>query len=295
MLAQVFASNYFFLSLSVAVIAGIYVHMHLAYPQKRFAKFFLSIVLGMNTLFYCVAFWSLPEHTIIIDLFRLVALYCNMALLVQFALSVLHGKLRPTLFRIFITYPAFWFSGCCLVGFLTSIVLNRVVLAPVYIWLIPALRTEYYWQVLNCACALFSLAAASMGLYQSLEHATGEEIVEIDLRSEVLITNKKSTPYTGLERVPCRTYKLPASQHGELYNTSGQRNFLTIFQMTDVHLGPCMSVQRLKQICENAVKLQPDLILLTGDLDTMECRNSPEALKEGLAPLKAYQGKVFSA
>jgi len=55
-----------------------------------------------------------------------------------------------------------------------------------------------------------------------------------------------------------------------------------------------MSIARLKRICENAVKEQPDLILLTGDFLTMESKGSAQILSQSLRPLKDYNGKVFA-
>lgn len=55
-----------------------------------------------------------------------------------------------------------------------------------------------------------------------------------------------------------------------------------------------MSVERLKRICTNAVALKPDLILITGDLDTIEARNCPHAIQEGFSPLQEYKGKVIA-
>ncbi|MDH5675549.1 MAG: metallophosphoesterase [Myxococcales bacterium] len=69
---------------------------------------------------------------------------------------------------------------------------------------------------------------------------------------------------------------------------------LRIVQITDPHLGPFMSVARLRRICERAVAREPDLIVLTGDLLTMESRRTPETLDQALMPLAAARGKVFA-
>ena len=69
---------------------------------------------------------------------------------------------------------------------------------------------------------------------------------------------------------------------------------LSLVQITDPHLGPFMSVERLAGICERAVERQPDLILLTGDYLTMESNNTPGALAKALEPLKQAQGRVFA-
>ncbi len=68
---------------------------------------------------------------------------------------------------------------------------------------------------------------------------------------------------------------------------------LRIVQITDPHLGPFMSVQRLQKICRRAVEREPDLILLTGDLMTMESHDVA-IVTEALAPLAAMRGRVFA-
>jgi hypothetical protein len=69
---------------------------------------------------------------------------------------------------------------------------------------------------------------------------------------------------------------------------------LRVVQISDPHLGPFMSVDRLRGIAQRAVDDQPDLILLTGDYLTMESKGTPGCLAEALAPLKAMEGRVFA-
>jgi len=76
--------------------------------------------------------------------------------------------------------------------------------------------------------------------------------------------------------------------------SSDGRAHLTLVQITDPHLGPFMSVERLTRICERAVAVAPDLILLTGDFLTIESQYSPEPLTRALAPLRAMPGRVFA-
>ncbi len=73
----------------------------------------------------------------------------------------------------------------------------------------------------------------------------------------------------------------------------GKGRPLRIVQITDPHLGPFMSVERLRRICQRAVDRRPDLILLTGDLMTMESHDAA-VVTEALAPLSAMQGRVFA-
>jgi predicted MPP superfamily phosphohydrolase len=69
---------------------------------------------------------------------------------------------------------------------------------------------------------------------------------------------------------------------------------LRIVQISDPHLGPFMSVARLRGICERAVAQDPDLILLTGDFLTMESQETHAHLEQALAPLRALPGRVFA-
>jgi predicted MPP superfamily phosphohydrolase len=69
---------------------------------------------------------------------------------------------------------------------------------------------------------------------------------------------------------------------------------LKVVQITDPHLGPFMSVERLKRICERAVARQPDLVVLTGDFLTMESHAHPELLATALSPLRALEGRTFA-
>ncbi|MBX3230592.1 MAG: metallophosphoesterase [Labilithrix sp.] len=69
---------------------------------------------------------------------------------------------------------------------------------------------------------------------------------------------------------------------------------LRIVQISDPHLGPFMSVKRLRRIAERAVAAKPDLVLLTGDFLTMESQSDPDLLLNALEPLRALPGRVFA-
>ncbi len=69
---------------------------------------------------------------------------------------------------------------------------------------------------------------------------------------------------------------------------------LRVLQITDPHLGPFMSVAGLHAICARAVARDPDLVLLTGDLLTMESQRDPAWLTAALAPLKSLPGRCYA-
>jgi predicted MPP superfamily phosphohydrolase len=69
---------------------------------------------------------------------------------------------------------------------------------------------------------------------------------------------------------------------------------LRLVQISDTHLGPFMSVERLTRICARAAARDPDLVLLTGDFLTMESQADPRLLERALAPLSRLPGRVFA-
>eukprot|EP01062_Namystynia_karyoxenos_P067127 TRINITY_DN60_c1_g1_i1.p1 TRINITY_DN60_c1_g1~~TRINITY_DN60_c1_g1_i1.p1 ORF type:complete len:514 (+),score=142.85 TRINITY_DN60_c1_g1_i1:79-1542(+) len=72
----------------------------------------------------------------------------------------------------------------------------------------------------------------------------------------------------------------------------------TVFQLTDVHLGTFMTVERVIKICQRALQRNPDLVLLTGDYLTWEVHgeNVPELIERGFGPLRglAAAGRCFA-
>lgn len=69
---------------------------------------------------------------------------------------------------------------------------------------------------------------------------------------------------------------------------------LRVAQISDPHLGPFMSVERLQRICRDIVAADPDLVLLTGDFLTVDSQQSGEHLTRALAPLRPLAGRTFA-
>ena len=86
---------------------------------------------------------------------------------------------------------------------------------------------------------------------------------------------------------------VPGLQRCALADDRGAAS-LRIAQITDPHLGPFMSVARLRRICERLAGADPDLVLLTGDFLTMESQADPRTLADSLAPLSRLKGRVFA-
>jgi uncharacterized protein len=111
---------------------------------------------------------------------------------------------------------------------------------------------------------------AAVGIVQSL--ATWEEAIDVVVADGESVDGlKRHRPSAGRVERPLR-----------------------IVQITDPHLGPFMSVSRLRRICERAVRREPDLVVLTGDFLTMESQERPELLSAALAPLRALEGRTFA-
>ncbi len=110
---------------------------------------------------------------------------------------------------------------------------------------------------------------AAIGVVQSLR--SGEEVVTL-----------------GLDREPVK--RLARHPRG----ASDDATPLRIAQITDPHLGPLMSVERMRGICERAVAKAPDLIVITGDFLTMESQTDPQTLLDALEPLASFEGRVFA-
>lgn len=113
---------------------------------------------------------------------------------------------------------------------------------------------------------------AAVGLFQSLTARSESHHIQVGTDS--------GTP--AIARLPLPVQKV----------VSGRP--LKIVQITDPHLGPFMSVKRLRSICERAVRAEPDLIVLTGDFLTMESQGEVRWLRDALAPLREKPGQVFA-
>lgn len=126
------------------------------------------------------------------------------------------------------------------------------------------------WLGLELPGVFLAYVGAGLGLYQSLRAR----------RDVVDVTVGDGAAAESLRRHRAGDYRAPRP--------------LSLVQITDPHLGPFMSVKRLRRICERAVERDPDLVLLTGDYLTMESQVDPALLGAALAPLQQLPGRVFA-
>jgi hypothetical protein len=168
-----------------------------------------------------------------------------------------------------------------------------------YLLVRPSLRSKAFRALVSIPGLYFS-AASFLALPWGLAAALGYDPVLVSLPfglcllgvAQTLITRREivdiqldGTLVDGLQRWPGALDRRGGSP--------GAGRPVRIVQITDPHLGPFMSVARLKSICARAVGDDPDLVLITGDLMTMESENA-EVVAAALEPLKLLQGRVFA-
>jgi uncharacterized protein len=194
----------------------------------------------------------------------------------------IHTALAVYLYRVLVELrPAFWLLNAIVL--VSALALIRPAdRGPFYRWTI-SLPSAFYqsstffalpWALLSLfgvelGAPWLPLAFGTLGVVQSLR--APEETVELRLGGP-------DTPGLGRYRSEGALRPRP----------------LRLIQITDPHLGPFMSVERLRRICERAVERNPDLIVLTGDFLTMESHHNPELLRQALEPLSRVPGRVFA-
>ncbi len=173
-------------------------------------------------------------------------------------------------------------------------VLHVLVYLHFFALLRPAMRPPV-WRWLVSYPASYFAAATLLGLPWAVAHALGFHpwVPWLPFAAafggfvQSLSSRREEVDLTlGGEMVE----RLQPYPHG---SPSAQRP-LRVVQISDPHLGPFMSVARLRAICERAVQRDPDLIALTGDFLTMESQQDAAALTAALAPLLALKGRVFA-
>ena len=166
-------------------------------------------------------------------------------------------RLRRWGWRALVSWPGQWWAGATFLALPWAIV--AALGLPPWGWWLP-------------------FAVGLIGLVQSLRnhHRTIDLVLD-------------GSPVTELVRHP-----IGRAGFAEGRDEGRAERPLRIVQITDPHLGPFMSVARLRGVAERAVAADPDLILLTGDYLTMESQGTPSCLAEALAPLRALEGRVFA-
>jgi uncharacterized protein len=172
-------------------------------------------------------------------------------------LALSRPRMRPLVYRLLVSWPASFFVAGTLLALPWAIAI--------------ALGFHPWWPWIP-------YALAALGMFQSLTTK----------RSEIHLV----IPGPNTNTKEAFVEKLAPHPRGK----ARKERPLRIVQISDPHLGPFMSVQRLRRIAERAAKANPDLVLLTGDFLTMESQSDPDLLLHALEPLRAagLRGKVFA-
>ena len=183
--------------------------------------------------------------------------------------SLVRARLRPRWFRWGVSVPGMAFLA-----------LGAVSLVWFAVWLLPrallaAMGADSALQTLAWLdWAPVLLVAASVGTSRGIRR----EVVRLD--------------FDGL--APEVLSRVPVQRHLRGSEPALSRRPLRIVQLTDTHLGPWQPVALLRSRIAEAVALEPDLVLLTGDFLTMEGNSTPGALAAALAPLSKLQGSCYA-
>ena len=183
-----------------------------------------------------------------------VVVYLQLTVCVHF-ISLARPRMRGPLWRTLITLPALFFAAGTLMAMPFAVA--------------GAFGIQTY------AVAL-PFVIAAVGVVQSSRSRQEDVHLTLD-----------SLPVDRLRRAPRRA---PGAFDSEADGSPPLR----IAQITDPHLGPLMSVARMRGICERAMAQEPDLIAITGDFMTMESQADPSTLLDALEPLSRFDGPVFA-
>lgn len=191
-----------------------------------------------------------------------VFIYLNATIYINW-LAFIRPGLRHILYRIFISWPSGIYSGACFLMLL-------------FTWI-----SWYFW----IYTPLVVVGLCVIGLFQST--FSFKEYVYIDIVSDKDDEHTKLTS-GKLQRASFISRRAPLKLSGP--------QTLRIAQITDTHLGPYMSMERLRSISSSIAKWNPDLVFLTGDFLTMETYYERENLAASFSPLRqlAEEGKVYA-
>lgn len=245
-----------------AVMTGLGVPFYAALVRGRTYAVFAAVILG----FSIPAAWVLHARLgIVFDEpmrtgLDVVFAYSMAAAGLQLA-HLVRARLRTRVFRLLVSVPGQTFIAAGLLA------------VP---WLLLLLPVRLLLSLLGWSDALFALTLVEA---LPLVVALASIATSITTRTELVrFTLEKAGP-TRFERMPVERFR------GRPPEPLPHRP-LRIVQISDTHLGPWQSVQRLRERIASLVAHEPDLVALTGDFLTMESMGSPGCLAAALDPLR---------
>jgi predicted MPP superfamily phosphohydrolase len=257
---------------ALAVITWAIVPVYAWVQRGRTFAIFSSIVIGLSLAGGLVVHSRLPAWLPSPWLaFAQVGLAFGMAMTALHYGHLVHARMRGPLFRRLVSMPGQVFIAASFMATLWMLVL-LVVRVP--LWALDQ-TTALRW------LAPLDLLPYAIGLVAAFtSHRPPREIVRMQLAPD---------GPEAFTRVPVQRRR---HRRGESSHEPDRQ--LRVVQISDPHLGPWQSVDRLKRLVADLVDHSPDLVLLTGDFLTMESNATPGALADALAPLRALSGRCYA-
>lgn len=259
----------------LALATWIAVPLYAAIARGRFYAIFSGVLLSFalpGALVLHARLRSLlpAEAALAIDL---LFAYSMTAAGVQFA-HLVRARMRSSAFRWLVSVPAQTFiAGGMLSG-------------P---WLLVLLPVRVLFGALDMRGALTALTLVEA---IPLALAVASVLTSVAARPETVRIRLSREGPKAFSRVPVErirgaseSARVEAHPHPASGAGGAPARPLRIVQLTDTHLGPWQSVDRLRRRVARLVEREPDLIALTGDYLTMESMGTPGCLVRALAPL----------
>lgn len=254
----------------VAFATWLLVPLYAAIQRGRTFAIFSAVTFGIALVGGCVVHARLPDWlpSSLQPAVDVLFLYGITAAAIHYA-HLVRARLRGPLFRVGISSPGQAFVAA---SFMAAFWLLALLVVRAPFWLFDAhgvLAVLAPLDLLPYAVCLIALARSSRPV---------RELVRVRRSAEE----------------PASLKRLPVERYRRALPEPLPTRPLRLVQISDPHLGPWQPVERLRNIVEELVGREPDLILLTGDFLTMESNASPGALAEALAPLRRLPSRCFA-
>lgn len=247
---------------ALALFVWIAVPTYAAFARGRFYAIFAAVLLTFSLpgalILHARLRLLLPtEGALLLDL---VFAYSMAAAGIQFA-HLVRARMRSSTFRWLISVPGQTFVAAGLLA------------GPWLLLLLP-----------------FRLLFAALDWPTTLSLWTLLEALPLVVAIASILTSATTRPETVRFRLsregPKEIQRVPVERYRGREPAPLVERPLRVAQITDTHLGPWQSVDRLRLRIAALVERDPDLVALTGDFLTMESMGSPGCLDRAIAPLR---------
>ncbi|KAJ3439334.1 hypothetical protein M0812_15360 [Anaeramoeba flamelloides] len=239
--------------------------------------------------FWCPNYlWKIEwgSETFWLSLANYVFVYMYFASLVRMLILFKRRMVSNLFLKLFVYIPAANFSTIMLIAFVPSLLIR--------ILFVGQFSKNWIIFVVFAIIAPFCI----FGSLQTLFTFETSFSCVIGVGKKKTKNKKKTKSNLVVRNNSRRLSKRKANKIVSQNNNSvdGEWNQIKIIQITDPHLGPWMSAKQFKKICQRSVDRNPDIIVVTGDMLTVESMNQKgfKDLSDGMSPFKSMKGRVFA-